>query len=92
MEWSGIMAFTGDGDPSVGPVMSPFKDDNVLGAETENNYDGQYLAVGFSGDGMPRDYACAEVSVEIIAAEINSDEWTVPIWLPQHSLSWAYEH
>ncbi|KAF9544087.1 DAO-domain-containing protein [Agrocybe pediades] len=91
MEWSGIMAFTSDGDPFVGPVSSPFKDGNVLGAETESNYDGQYLAVGFSGHGMPRAYACAEVVAGMIAAKIKGEEWTSPAWLPQHYLSWAHE-
>ncbi|KAF4622057.1 hypothetical protein D9613_009138 [Agrocybe pediades] len=90
MEWSGIMAFTSDGDPFVGPVLSPFKDGKVLGTDNEDNYDGQYLAVGFSAHGMSRAYACAEVVVEMIAAKIKGEEWTSPAWLPQHYLSWAY--
>ncbi|KAF8966785.1 FAD dependent oxidoreductase-domain-containing protein [Flammula alnicola] len=56
MEWTGIMGFTKTGDPFVGPVV-PFPDS--FGSETvsENEYEGQYIAAGYTGHGMPRAYA-----------------------------------
>ncbi|KAG6875921.1 hypothetical protein C0993_006796, partial [Termitomyces sp. T159_Od127] len=51
MEWTGIMGYTKNGDPFVGPVIDPAQ---PQGAE---HYKGQYISAGYTGHGMPRGYA-----------------------------------
>ncbi|KAF9068891.1 FAD dependent oxidoreductase [Rhodocollybia butyracea] len=74
MDWTGIMGFTFTKDPFVGPVS----------ASTE--FQGQYIAAGYSGHGMPRAYACAEAVAEMITADIRGERWNAPDWLPEHYL------
>ncbi|KAG6844794.1 hypothetical protein H0H87_003723 [Tephrocybe sp. NHM501043] len=66
IEWTGIMGYTKDGDPfvrlnhfsrfccldlrlKVGPVVN--------GSQATDNFVGQYIAAGYTGQGMPRAYA-----------------------------------
>ncbi|OSC96675.1 FAD dependent oxidoreductase [Trametes coccinea BRFM310] len=78
MEWSGIMGYTKTGDPFVGPVISPANPDA---------YKGQYISAGFTGHGMPRTFSCAEAVAQMILADIEGKEWTIPEWLPRHHLT-----
>ncbi|KDR71753.1 hypothetical protein GALMADRAFT_253501 [Galerina marginata CBS 339.88] len=87
MEWTGIMGFTKGGDPFVGPVVPPSSFEE--GATHESNYEGQYIAAGYTGHGMPRAYACAEVVAGMISAQISGEPWTKPSWLPEWYLTWA---
>ncbi|PPQ70338.1 hypothetical protein CVT24_012999 [Panaeolus cyanescens] len=82
MEWTGIMGFTKSGDPFVGPVSYP---DSI----TASPFDGQYIAAGYSGHGMPRAYACAEAVAGMIHARLTGVPWTRPSWLPNWYLNWA---
>ncbi|CAA7269381.1 unnamed protein product [Cyclocybe aegerita] len=88
MEWTGIMGYTSTGEPLVGPVR-PLGHRSRLPAE--NPYEGQYIAAGFSGHGMPRTFSCAEAVAGMIAAKIRGKEWTTPDWLPRRYLTWATE-
>ncbi|KXN84907.1 Gamma-glutamylputrescine oxidoreductase [Leucoagaricus sp. SymC.cos] len=75
MEWTGIMGYTHKGAPFVGPV---------------EGLDGQYIAAGFTGHGMPRTYAAEAVS-GMIVANLMEPEWKAPEWLPEHYLtSWRH--
>ncbi|KAI0351289.1 FAD dependent oxidoreductase [Trametes cingulata] len=57
MEWTGIMGFTKTGDPFVGPVLDPA--DPASGV-----HEGQYIAAGYTGHGMPRAYSwCVPTSL-----------------------------
>ncbi|KAF7985817.1 hypothetical protein HWV62_476 [Athelia sp. TMB] len=80
MEWSGIMAMTKIHDPFVGPVLDP-KGGKEL-------YQGQFISAGYSGHGMPRAFACAEVIADMIVSEISGTEWSLPDWLPEQYLTW----
>ncbi|CAE6535884.1 unnamed protein product [Rhizoctonia solani] len=77
MEWTGIMGFTQSKDPMVGQVYSDDGDPLV----------GQYIAAGYSGHGMPRAFACAEVVAQMIHADISGSEWSPPDWFPRHLLT-----
>ncbi|KAF8183638.1 FAD dependent oxidoreductase-domain-containing protein [Pholiota molesta] len=88
MEWTGIMGFTKTGDPFVGPIGPLVEDVPPL---EEYHNEGQYIAAGFSGHGMPRAYACAEAVAGMIKAKIIGEEWTIPKWLPESYLTWAKE-
>ncbi|GBE89423.1 predicted protein [Sparassis crispa] len=81
MEWTGIMGFTASGDPFVGPVVDPADPASVA------LYKGQYISAGYSGHGMPRAFACAEVVAQMIVADITGKSWTAPSWLPHHYLT-----
>ncbi|KAF8645987.1 hypothetical protein AX16_007414 [Volvariella volvacea WC 439] len=81
MEWTGIMGYTKDGDPFVGPVR----------AEAPGEVDafkGQYISAGYTGHGMPRAYACAEAVAGMVIADIFGGTWVPPEWLPAHYLAW----
>ncbi|KAI9455035.1 FAD dependent oxidoreductase-domain-containing protein [Russula earlei] len=80
MEWTGIMGFTELGDPFVGPVLHKFEPGGL-------SYEGQYIAAGFSGHGMPRAFGCADVLARIIAFKITNQEWELPPWFPLHYLT-----
>ncbi|KIK70169.1 hypothetical protein GYMLUDRAFT_213310 [Collybiopsis luxurians FD-317 M1] len=82
MEWTGIMGFTQSKDPLVGPVNGY---DVSYGASPDD--EGQYIAAGYSGHGMPRAYACAEVIATMVSANLCGEKWNVPNWLPRHYLT-----
>ncbi|KAJ3560323.1 hypothetical protein NP233_g10911 [Leucocoprinus birnbaumii] len=72
MQWTGIMGYTKSGAPIVGPA---------------EGLEGQYMAVGFTGHGMPRTFAAAEAVAGMVAAKLAGSEWEAPDWLPEHYLS-----
>jgi len=80
MEWTGIMGFTELGDPFVGPVLDKFE---LGGVPIE----GQYIAAGYSGHGMPRAFGCADIVARMIASKITGNPWELPYWLPLHYLT-----
>ncbi|CUA68084.1 hypothetical protein RSOLAG22IIIB_03322 [Rhizoctonia solani] len=82
MEWTGIMGFTRSNDPMVGQVYS----------ETGEPLVGQYIAAGYSGHGMPRAFACAEVVAQMIHADIFGNEWSPPDWFPRHFMTKSNEN
>ncbi|KAH9964389.1 FAD dependent oxidoreductase [Lactifluus volemus] len=84
MEWTGIMGYTKLGDPFVGPVLDKFE---LGGVPLE----GQYVAAGFSGHGMPRAFGCADIVARMIASKITGQEWEIPPWFPSHYLT-SLEH
>ncbi|GFR49071.1 hypothetical protein Agub_g11098, partial [Astrephomene gubernaculifera] len=65
-EWSGILGFTQDRFPFVGPVPGRR---------------GQFLAAGFSGHGMTRTFSCGRVLAGMIAGE-PPDPHFPAAWLP----------
>ncbi|KAF9445786.1 DAO-domain-containing protein [Macrolepiota fuliginosa MF-IS2] len=76
MEWTGIMGFTPNGAPIVGPI---------------EGLEGQYIAAGFTGHGMPRAFAAAEAVAGMITSKMTGTEWEAPEWLPEHYLTtWEY--
>ncbi|QRV99855.1 FAD-dependent oxidoreductase [Ceratobasidium sp. AG-Ba] len=77
MEWTGIMGFTHNSNPMVGPVR---RDDGQVLA-------GQYIAAGYSGHGMPRAFACAEIVAQMVHAEMLGKPWAAPKWFPRHLLT-----
>ncbi|KAF7308157.1 DAO domain-containing protein [Mycena chlorophos] len=91
MEWTGIMGYTASCRPfphfllQVGRVPAP-----APAATTRTGFlNGQYIAAGYTGHGMPRAYACAEAVVGMIAAEVTKRQWTPPEWLPHSFLTQA---
>ncbi|KIJ32488.1 hypothetical protein M422DRAFT_184445 [Sphaerobolus stellatus SS14] len=78
MEWTGVMGFTESRNPFVGPVIDP---------STKTTIEGQYIAAGYSGHGMPRTFGCAEALAQIIIADLTNKTWTSPKWFPQHFLT-----
>ncbi|KAG9017179.1 hypothetical protein FRB90_001445 [Tulasnella sp. 427] len=70
-EWTGIMGYTKTRDPIVGLVST-----------SDNRPSGEYVSVGYSGHGMPRAFACAEVIAEMIVAKRTARAWERPSWLP----------
>ncbi|RDB30722.1 Gamma-glutamylputrescine oxidoreductase [Hypsizygus marmoreus] len=80
MEWTGIMGFTKIGDPFVGPVVKSSELDT-------REFEGQFIAAGYSGHGMTRAYACAEAVAGMVAAKLTGTKWETPEWLPRHYLT-----
>lgn len=80
MEWTGIMGYTATGDPFVGPVFN-------FSTGQKEDYEGQYIAAGYTGHGMPRAFACAEVVVQMIIAELTGTQWSRPTWFPKRYLT-----
>ncbi|KAF8515231.1 FAD dependent oxidoreductase-domain-containing protein [Hysterangium stoloniferum] len=78
MEWTGIMGYTESGSPFVGPVIDPV---------TGGRIDGQYIAAGYTGHGMPRAYGCAEALVQIVMSDILDKTWEAPEWFPRYFLT-----
>ncbi|KAJ7715194.1 FAD dependent oxidoreductase-domain-containing protein [Mycena metata] len=79
-EWTGIMGYTALGIPFVGPVLD-------TEGEYSDAYKGQFIAAGYHGHGMPRTFACAEVVVQMIAADLSNREWVAPAWFPRPFLT-----
>ncbi|KAJ7031829.1 FAD dependent oxidoreductase [Mycena alexandri] len=82
-EWTGIMGYTALDIPFVGPVLNT----NNVEEEDSYSYKGQFIAAGYAGHGMPRAFACAEVVVQMIAAELSNREWVAPAWFPRPFLT-----
>ncbi|GAA5870969.1 hypothetical protein JCM8547_000044 [Rhodosporidiobolus lusitaniae] len=55
MDWTGIMGYREDGNPIVGPVFVEGK-----------KLDGQWIAAGYSGHGMPRAPLCGHLTASLI--------------------------
>ncbi|KAJ3560769.1 hypothetical protein NP233_g10617 [Leucocoprinus birnbaumii] len=72
MQRTGIMGYTKSGAPIVGPI---------------EGLEGQYMAAGFTGHGMPRTFAAAEAVAGMVAAKLAGRVWEAPDWLPEHYLS-----
>ncbi|RKP39769.1 FAD dependent oxidoreductase [Dimargaris cristalligena] len=53
--WTGIMGFSSDYLPWVGPL-----------AEFQSDLSNQFICAGFSGDGMPRAYQCADIVARMV--------------------------
>ncbi|KAI6032375.1 hypothetical protein BKA83DRAFT_682572 [Pisolithus microcarpus] len=78
MEWTGIMGYTATGDPFVGPVFN-------FSTGQKEDYEGQYIAAGYTGHGMPR--AFAWFVVQMIIAELTGTQWSRPTWFPKRYLT-----
>ncbi|PNH07797.1 putative oxidoreductase OrdL [Tetrabaena socialis] len=65
-EWSGILGFTQDRFPFVGPVPGRR---------------GEFLAAGFSGHGMTRTFTCGRLVADMVAG-LPLDPAFPPTWLP----------
>ena len=63
MEWTGIMGFTEDYNPLVGPVP---------------NRPNEYMLAGFSGDGMPRAFGAARDVSEMIIGSLDPTKYHPP--------------
>ncbi|KIJ65352.1 hypothetical protein HYDPIDRAFT_174844 [Hydnomerulius pinastri MD-312] len=81
MEWTGIMGYTSMGDPFVGPVSG------LRGGDAAD-YEGQYIAAGYTGHGMPRAFGCAEIIAQMITSDLSGEGWSQPEWLPTRYLTW----
>lgn len=68
--WSGIMGFTSDGLPLVGRLGK---------TATERDGDGEWVAAGFNGYGMPQCWGAGEA----IAKLLLGGEAEVMTWLPE---------
>ncbi|KAF9005212.1 FAD dependent oxidoreductase [Cyathus striatus] len=89
MEWTGIMGYTKTRDPFVGPVLQGTISDspNITIQKRKKPFEGQFIAAGYSGHGMPRAYACAEAVAGMVTSDILNKEWIAPDWLPEHYLT-----
>lgn len=75
-EWSGIMGFSRDGWPWVGPVP-----------ESAGGGDGLWLCAGYSGGGMPNASLCAKAVVDMmITGHRDGDEVASQVDLPPEYL------
>ncbi|ESK91144.1 fad dependent oxidoreductase [Moniliophthora roreri MCA 2997] len=82
-EWTGIMGYTKTGDPFLGPVV--LDPDHPVPMK---EYEGQYLAAGYNGHGMPRAFGCAEVIASMLLADMQGKKWIIPDWVPERWLAW----
>ncbi|KAI0339758.1 FAD dependent oxidoreductase [Trametopsis cervina] len=82
MEWTGIMGYTRSGEPFVWPLYVTGESANI-----GQVYVGQYIAAGYTGHGMPRAFACAEVIAAMVWADWKGEVWTAPKWFPRHYLT-----
>ncbi|KAH7127299.1 FAD dependent oxidoreductase [Dactylonectria macrodidyma] len=68
-DWQGVQGFTQSGSSIVG--------------RPEPERSGEFVAVGFNGEGMGRCFACASVISDAILAELKGDKnWQAPEWFP----------
>ncbi|KAK6364961.1 hypothetical protein LTS17_011657 [Exophiala oligosperma] len=58
--WSGIMAFTADGLPIVGKLLSSL---------TERSGDGEWISAGYNGHGMDKGWLCGEAVARMVLEE-----------------------
>lgn len=49
--------------------------------------EGQFISAGYSGHGMARASACAEVVADMALAELEGEMYQVPSWFPRHFVS-----
>jgi glycine/D-amino acid oxidase-like deaminating enzyme len=68
-EWSGIMGFSRDGSPWVGPVP-----------ESAGGGDGLWICAGYTGNGMPNAALCAKAVANMIISgrEVDADHVDLP--------------
>ncbi|KAJ6614127.1 hypothetical protein B0H10DRAFT_1950919 [Mycena sp. CBHHK59/15] len=78
-EWTGIMGYIKLQDPFVSPVTR--NSDARVGT-----FAGQYISAGYSGHGMPRAFACAEIIASMIVANMSRAKWQPPKWFPDRFL------
>jgi len=85
------MGFTSSEDPLVGPVPVPAE---TITEDIKSNPDapksflqGQYMAAGYSGHGMPRAFACAEAVAGMVVADMDGTKWDAPEWIPRGYLT-----
>ncbi len=87
----------------VGPVNALIHNNHLRAARYRQ--EGQYIAAGYSGHGMPRAYAwyvascpypnlcspmdSAEAVAGMIKAKIRGERWSMPEWLPESYLTTA---
>ncbi|KAH8923787.1 FAD dependent oxidoreductase [Atractiella rhizophila] len=76
-EWCGIMGFTESKEPLVGPVLD--EDGTII--------PGQYISAAYSGHGMTKAPACAEVLVKMMLSEMEQKSWEIPSWFPSEWLT-----
>ncbi|KAF7370157.1 FAD dependent oxidoreductase [Mycena sanguinolenta] len=81
VEWTGIMGYNSLDIPFVGPVLDR--------RSAVASHTGQFISAGYAGHGMPRAYGCAEVAVQMIAAELGGWDWEAPEWFPRPFLTWV---
>ncbi|KAF7555473.1 hypothetical protein G7Z17_g2159 [Cylindrodendrum hubeiense] len=68
-DWQGVQGFTKSGASIVGRPVPERR--------------GEFVAVGFNGEGMGRCFACASVITDAILAELKGDtDWQAPEWFP----------
>lgn len=80
-EWSGIMGFSSDTWPLIGKASE--KDD-------------EWIAAGFSGNGMPQCFGAGKAVARMITNQLNPDDW-IPHYNPlrfrdpSYALKWLYD-
>lgn len=69
-DWTGIMGFTLNGAAIVGRPSASRR--------------GEFVTVGFNGEGMAKCFACATVATEALVNFLDGqDDWTPPEWFPR---------
>lgn len=68
-EWTGIMGYSRDGDPWVGPVPSA-----LLGGGSEVSPTGLFISAGYTGHGMPVAAQCGIKVAEMMLGRTSSAE------------------
>ncbi|CAJ2502911.1 Uu.00g103050.m01.CDS01 [Anthostomella pinea] len=77
-EWTGIMGYTRDGHPLVGPVPT-----SLGGGGKDGGRDGGlYLCAGYTGHGMPNAALCAKAVVDMMCAGDGDEDPDPKIDLP----------
>jgi len=89
MEWAGILGFTKDRFPLVGPLPALPEGSRALlqgssSGNTSTSRAGQYICAGFSGHGMTRSFSCAEAAARMLLGLPPSPDAPMPqAFLPQ---------
>ncbi|KAE8269394.1 hypothetical protein A4X09_0g2954 [Tilletia walkeri] len=84
-EWTGIIGMSRSKDPLVGPLpalsSSPFSSQDEAGRSRVKQH---YVSAGYSGHGMTRAFACAQIIADMVLADDRGQlgKWTVPDWFP----------
>lgn len=71
MEWTGIMGYSRDRNPWVGPVPRSALDTASNGGDAD--YSGLYLCAGYTGHGMPIAALAAQEVVRMMASAADED-------------------
>ena len=73
--WQGVMGFTEDDFPLVGPLGDQKDEERDKERQDEKKESGRYILGGFNGDGMPKCFGSGKVIAEMIVGKLLPEDF-----------------